>query len=99
MMIVWMTKSKLKQKNSVEGLNMDTQAILMDYIKQELMKGRNLPLNAEDDLFSAGIVDSLGVLQLVTFIEERFGFQVPDEDVVYENFYSVKALATYLEKQ
>jgi len=45
---------------------------------------------------SSGIIDSLGILQLVTFIEERFGVQVPDEDVVYENFHSVKALADYL---
>jgi acyl carrier protein len=78
---------------------MDKQAVLMDYVKKELMKGRNANLTTEDDLLSAGIIDSLGVLQLVGFIEERFGYQVPDEDVVYENFYSVQALANYLDKQ
>ena len=78
---------------------MDKQAILMDYVKKELMKGRTANLAMEDDLLSAGIIDSLGVLQLVGFIEERFGYQVPDEDVVYENFYSVQALANYLDKQ
>jgi len=77
---------------------MGTQTILMDYIKEELLKGRKVDLKPEDDLLSAGILDSLGILQMVAFIEERFGYQVPDEDVVFENFFSVKALATYLKE-
>ncbi len=75
---------------------MDTQTILMDYIKEELLKGRKVDLKPEDDLLSAGILDSLGILQMVAFIEERFGYQVPDEDVVFENFFSIEALTSYL---
>lgn len=75
---------------------MDTQTILLDYIKEELLKGRKMDLKPEDDLLSAGILDSLGILQMVAFIEDRFGYQVPDEDVVFENFFSVEALANYL---
>jgi acyl carrier protein len=78
---------------------MTTQTILMDYIKQDLMKGRSASIGLQDDLLSAGVIDSLGVLQLVGFIEERFGYQVPDEDVVYENFYSIDALANYLDNR
>lgn len=77
---------------------MNTQEVLMEYVKQNLMKGRSTNVTPQDDLLSAGIVDSLGVLQLVAFVEERFGFQVPDEDVVYENFSSVEALSNYLDK-
>lgn len=75
---------------------MDTQTILMDYIQEELLKGRKMELNPEADLLSAGVLDSLGILQMVAFIEERFGYQVPDEDVVFENFVSVNALTDYL---
>jgi acyl carrier protein len=75
---------------------MDTQTILTEYIKDELLKGRKIDLKPEDDLLSAGILDSLGILQVVAFIEDRFGFQVPDEDVVFENFVSIDALAKYL---
>ena len=75
---------------------MDTQTILMDYIKDELLKGRKMDLKPADDLLSAGILDSLGILQMVAFIEERFGYQVPDEDVVFENFVSIEALTNYL---
>lgn len=75
---------------------MDTQSILTEYIKKELVKGRNIDIAPGDDLLGAGIIDSLGILQLVAFIEDRFNFQIPDEDVVFENFFSVEALANYL---
>ena len=68
---------------------MDIQSILMNYVRQDLMKGREMNLGIEDDLLNTGILDSLGILQLVTFVEERFGTQVPDEDVVFENFHTV----------
>jgi acyl carrier protein len=77
---------------------MDKETILMTYVKEELLRGRGEKLTPEDDLLSQGIIDSLGILQLVGFIEDRFGMQVPDEDVVYENFHSMKALAAYLDK-
>lgn len=75
---------------------MDTSDILMEYIKQNLLKGRATTLSKSDDLLDSGILNSLGILQVVAFIDERFGFQVPDEDVVYENFNSVEAISTYL---
>jgi acyl carrier protein len=77
---------------------MERETILMEYVKKELLRGRGANLTVEDDLLSAGIIDSLGILQMVAFIEQRFHIQVPDEDVVYENFHSIRALATYLEK-
>lgn len=75
---------------------MDTQRILMDYVKEDLLKGRKINITPQDDLLSAGILDSLGILQMVAFIEERFNYQVPDEDVVFENFVSIEALTDYL---
>jgi len=75
---------------------MDRENILLEYIKNELLRGRKADLKADDDLLSNGIIDSLGILQMVAFIEERFNIQVPDEDVVFENFQSVQTLSDYL---
>jgi acyl carrier protein len=75
---------------------MNTKVILMDYIMHESVRGRLKEIGENDDLLSSGILDSLGILKLVTFIEERFGFRMPDEDVVYENFHTVEALTSYL---
>lgn len=76
---------------------MNAQLILQEYIAKENMKGREKQLNPTDDLLSSGILDSLGILQLVAFMEEKFKIRVPDEDVVYENFYSVAALSYYVD--
>jgi acyl carrier protein len=75
---------------------MTSSSILLDFVKNELAVGSKKNVQTSDDLLSAGILDSLGVLQLVSFVEEQFGIQVPDEDVVMENFQSVDALSTYL---
>jgi len=75
---------------------MNTNDIILEYIQQNLLKGRVTNLGMDDDLLDSGILNSLGILQLVAFIDERFGFQIPDEDVVYENFNSVQAIASYL---
>jgi acyl carrier protein len=53
----------------------------------------------EDSFLGTGIIDSLGVLQLVTFVESRFGVKVIDADLVPENFDSVARLARYVQGQ
>ena len=77
---------------------MSRREILLDYVKDELAHGRMPNLNVDDDLLSAGILDSMGILELVAFIDKQFGIQVPDEDVVLENFMSVSALTDYLQR-
>ncbi|HET7009349.1 MAG TPA: acyl carrier protein [Anaerolineales bacterium] len=78
---------------------MDTQKLLLEYITKELAIGRAKEVRPEDDLLAAGILDSLGLMQLVMFLEEKLGVKVPDEDVVIENFQSVDALQAYLERR
>jgi acyl carrier protein len=56
-------------------------------------------IGPDDDLISLGIVDSLDVLRLVDFIEERFGIDVTDEDVVIENFRSINRLERFVKER
>ena len=76
---------------------MDRKAALAEFIKNEVMKNANANLGDDQDLLSSGILDSLGILQVVAFIDDQFGIQVPDEDVVFENFQSLNALTGYLD--
>jgi acyl carrier protein len=69
---------------------------LTEFIRQELLHGRSVKLDDDLDLLSAGVIDSLGILRMVSFMEERFGVKVPDEDVVFENFQSIRAMADYV---
>lgn len=55
----------------------------------------------QDDVsfLEEGIVDSTGVLELVMFVEETFGIEVADEEILPENFDSVERLTRYVEEK
>jgi acyl carrier protein len=74
----------------------DYENALTDFVRNDLLHGRKVALTGDADLLGAGIVDSLGLLRLVAFMEDRFGVRVPDEDVVFENFQSIRAMASYV---
>lgn len=59
---------------------------------------RGRPIAPEDDFERAG-VDSMGLLKVLLFIEARFGFWLPDEDLVEDNIASSRALAEYICRQ
>jgi acyl carrier protein len=44
-----------------------------------------------------GVLDSMGVLELIMFLEERFSVKVPDEDTLPENLDSVDRIVRYVE--
>jgi acyl carrier protein len=48
-------------------------------------------------LLDEGIIDSMGVLELVLFLEENFGVSVTEREVVPENFDSIDALTAFVE--
>lgn len=75
------------------------ESALVEFVRNELLHGRKVALTEDADLLSAGIIDSLGILRLVAFIEDRFGVKVPDEDVVFENFQSIRAMGNYVSQR
>jgi acyl carrier protein len=47
-------------------------------------------------IFKEGILDSMGFLKLITFIENEFDIQIPDDDLKEENFESINAISKYV---
>lgn len=74
---------------------MSIEQELLDYITKELAPG-NPDINAEASL--AGVVDSTAVMELVVWIEGKYSFDVEIDDITPENFGTVKALVSYIEK-
>jgi acyl carrier protein len=73
------------------------ETVINDYISRELVPDAAvLPLANETSLLDSGILDSLSLLRLVVFLEERFGITMGDGDLLPENFASVNAICTYL---
>jgi acyl carrier protein len=50
-------------------------------------------------LLQEGIIDSLGVVELVEFVQTRFGVQVAQQEVRPDNFDSVARLAAYVRRK
>lgn len=53
-------------------------------------------LSADFPLIEQGVVDSLGIMHLVSFIEAEYGIRVDDEELVPDNFASIGAIARFI---
>ena len=68
---------------------MDAAERIKDFVKQEILfEDANAALNDDTPLL-AGIMDSLGLMQLVSFIEEEYDVTVDDSEVTVDNFRTV----------
>jgi acyl carrier protein len=73
------------------------EAVINEYISKELVQDASLlPLGNTTSLLETGVLDSLSLLRLVVFVQERFGITVDDADLVPENFDTVDAICAYL---
>ncbi len=52
-----------------------------------------------ESFLASGIIDSLGVMQLVNFIESEFAVRVADPELVPENFDSVEKVSAFVERK
>lgn len=50
-------------------------------------------------LIGSGVIDSTGILELVAFLEETFGVEVLDDELVPDNLDSIERLATYTQRK
>lgn len=55
-------------------------AILVEYVRSQLLVDPDRPLDADTPLISEGLVDSMGLVMLAAFVEERFGARIEDAD-------------------
>ncbi len=88
----------MNEKSAASGAtSLSVQDELINFIRENFIAGRSdAEIGFEDSLIDGGIIDSTGVLELVTFIEEKYGINVEDEELVPENLDSVKNLVAFL---
>ena len=53
-------------------------------------------LGEDDALLGSGIIDSMGVMEVIMFLEESFGVTVDDADITEENLGTVRAISSYV---
>ncbi|MCM2375135.1 acyl carrier protein [Aporhodopirellula aestuarii] len=52
-------------------------------------------ISIDDSLLDSGIVDSMGTLEIVEYLEDELGVEVSDDDMVADHFESVSSIAKY----
>jgi acyl carrier protein len=75
-------------------------AVIAEQIRAFLLKqfplARSRGIDADESLLESGIVDSMGVLEVVGFIEQAFDIELTDEDLLADTFESISSLAEFL---
>jgi acyl carrier protein len=71
---------------------------LATFIEKNLIGDDKTKVNDATQLIEEGIVDSMGLMQIVAFIEERTGLRVSDDDVTPDNFETVAAIGALVDR-
>jgi acyl carrier protein len=81
----------------METVREGVDSLIAGYIAENILFSRTgYPFANDASFLENGIIDSMNVLELVMFVEEKFKIHVEDSEIVPENFDSVKNLAAYI---
>lgn len=68
---------------------------LGQYIKEQY----DVELAEQENIFNAGIIDSMGFANLIGFIAEEFKIELEPEDLIEDNFYSLERIAEFISEK
>lgn len=66
------------------------------FIVENFLFGDDQDLSLNASLVECGIMDSLGVMETVNYIEETFEIVVPDEELLPENLDSIQSISNFV---
>ena len=77
---------------------MSTQEKLRTFIVDELQPEATATQLTDDyPLLTSGVIDSIGIYQIVGFVESEFGVEIADDELVEDNFGTIGELATLID--
>ena len=78
----------------------DKEAMLKEFIFNKLVRDRKIDgWDNDQSLLQNGIIDSLGIVKLITFMERKFSIKVTDEDFIPDNFETINHLLSLIEQK
>jgi len=79
---------------------MNIEDPLKKYIVNRFMHKEDSGLLGDNEpLFVKGIIDSMGIIELVSFIEAQFNLKVQNDELVPENFKTVNSIKDFVERK
>jgi acyl carrier protein len=77
----------------------EVNARIRAFILKKFPAARKRNLDDVVPLLESGIIDSLGVLDLVGFLEEAFDVKIDDDDLIPENFGNIECIVAFVQKK
>jgi len=78
---------------------MEHKQAIREFVIENFLFGEANGLKDDTSFLEEGIIDSTGILELVTFIEDEFSITVEDEELIPENLDSIGNVANFLERK
>ena len=79
---------------------MNTRDIITSFVVETFPTGSpEIRIEEDTSFLESGLIDSMGVLELVDFLESQFGIAVEDSELVPENLDSIRSICRYLESK
>ncbi|CAM4231061.1 acyl carrier protein [Zobellia roscoffensis] len=72
---------------------------IIDYIKSDLATETVEEIGLNEDLLGSGLVDSVGMVQLVLFIENEGEIIVAPEEMIIDNFMTISHILEYIKRK
>ena len=72
---------------------------IRSFISRTFPGARKRAMSDDVPLLESGIVDSLGTLDVVSFLEQSFAIQVSDDELTPQNFATIRSLAAFVEEK
>jgi len=72
---------------------------IREYIIDNFLFGEPGNLSDDTSFMEGGIVDSTGILEIVGYIEEKYGITIVDAELIPENFNSINNISKFLERK
>ena len=78
---------------------MDNSSKVREFVLENFLFGDGEALRDDNSFMEEGIIDSTGILELVFFLEETFGFSVEDDELVPENMDNLQNIARFVDRK
>ena len=78
---------------------MEHKQAIREFVIENFLFGEANGLKDDTSFLEEGIIDSTGILELVTFLEDEFSITVEDEELIPENLDSIGNVANFLERK
>jgi acyl carrier protein len=69
---------------------------VLGFIRSNFMFDNGAAVEDDQSLLGSGIVDSTGILELISFLESKYGIKFRDEELVADNFDSLRSISEFV---